>query len=404
MEPVNPKLRQPIEMHPSSQGDIPGVLLQDPLALTDLTLFIPQSLAALLTLCDGTRDVPTLRTALMLRTGVLVGDNAVEELLQHLDQALMLENDRYATAQGRVRDEFRAAPCRPATTMGGSYPNTPEALAALLESHLSSAKAEKVSSHIRGVVCPHIDFPRGFPVYAGVWKSAREAVKQAELAIILGTDHNSLKPGITLTRQSYATPFGLLPTAQDVVYEVAQTVGDEVFTEELHHRGEHSIEAAAIWLHHLLGDSHCAVVPALCGSLLSFLDEGSDIGSDEKISRTVGALAKAHGARRTLVVAAADLAHAGPAFGDPLPVDLAESARHTKKDETLMGAICAGDAAGFFRQVKDEGDRRNVCGLAPIYWSLRLLGPARGVVTGYEQCPADSQGKSMASILGIVLH
>ena len=180
-------------------------------------------------------------------------------------------------------------------------------------------------------------------------------------------------------------------------------MGDEVFTEELHHRGEHSIEAAAVWLHYLLGDSHCTVVPALCGSLLSFLDEGTDIGSDEKIFRTVEALAKAIGARRTLVVAAADLAHAGPAFGDPLPVDPAESARHAKKDEALMGAICAGDAAGFFRQVKDEGDRRNVCGLAPIYWALRLLGPARGVVTGYEQCPADSQGKSMVSICGIVL-
>ncbi|HLC23406.1 MAG TPA: hypothetical protein VJL08_03095 [Dehalococcoidia bacterium] len=137
MEPVNPKLRQPIEMHPSSQGDIPGVLLQDPLALTDLTLFIPQPLAPLLTLCDGTRDVPTLRTALMLRTGVVVGDNAVQELLQRLDQALMLENERYTSAQSKVRDEFRAAPCRPATTMSGSYPNTLEALSALLESHLS---------------------------------------------------------------------------------------------------------------------------------------------------------------------------------------------------------------------------------------------------------------------------
>ncbi|MDO8472907.1 MAG: MEMO1 family protein, partial [Dehalococcoidia bacterium] len=177
---LNPKLRQPIEMHPATRGDQQGVLLRDPLALTNLTLFVPQPLAPFLTLCDGTRDIPALRTALMLRTGVYVGDNAVQELLAKLDEVLMLENERFLTARSRVRDEFRAAPCRPATTMGGSYPDKPDELCALLEKNLSAAKAEKVSQ-VRGIVCPHIDFPRGSPVYAGVWQAAREAVINAEL-------------------------------------------------------------------------------------------------------------------------------------------------------------------------------------------------------------------------------
>ncbi len=397
-----PKLRQPIEIHPYAQGDRPGVLLRDPLALTKLTIFVPQQLAPLVTLCDGTRDIPTLRTALMLRNGFFAGDNMVQELLGQLDQALMLENERYAGAQARVRDEFRAAPCRPATTMGGSYPSEAGELGALLEKHLSSARPARVSN-VRGIVCPHIDFPRGFPVYASVWQAAREAVKQAEMVIIFGTDHHSLKSHLTLTRQSYATPFGLLPTAQDVVYEVSRTMGDEVFSEELHHRNEHSVEAAATWLHYLVKEGHCSVVPVLCGSLFTFLETDNDIEKDDLIARTVDTLSTAIGKRKTVVIAAADLAHAGPAFGDPLPVDMTESARHASKDEKLMESICAGDAAGFFRQVKDEGDRRHVCGLAPIYWALRLLGTAKGVVTGYEQCPADQRGSSMVSVCGIVL-
>lgn len=389
-------------MHPVSNGDRAGIVLRDPLALTDLTLFVPQPIAPLLTLCDGTRDVPALRTALMLRTGVHVGDKTVQELLQQLDQALMLDNERFSAAQSRVRDQFRAAPCRPATTMGSSYPDKPEELAALLESHLSKARTEKVSQ-VRALVCPHIDFLRGFPVYAGVWQTAREAVKQAEIIVVFGTDHNSLRPHITLTRQSYATPLGLLPTAQDVVYDVAQAVGEDVFAEELHHRNEHSIEAATTWIHYLVGDGHCSVVPVLCGSLLTFLDGEADIAADEAIRRTIEALSKATGRRRTLLVAAADLAHYGPAFGDPICADLAENARHAAKDERLMAAICNGDAAGFFRQIKDESDRRHVCGVAPIYWMLRTLGPAKGVVTGYDQCPADQRAASMVSICGIVL-
>lgn len=402
MEASNPKLRQPIEIHPSSNGELPGVLLRDPLALTELSMFVPQQLAPLLTLCDGTRDVAALRTALMVRTGVYVGDNAVLDLLQHLDQALMLDNERFAAARSRVRDEFRAAPSRPATMMGGSYPDKPKELSTLLASHLSKAKGQKVAG-ARGVVCPHIDFPRGLPVYASAWRAAREAVKQAELIFIFGTDHNSMRPHLTLTRQSYATPFGLLPTAQDVVYEVAQAVGEDIFSEELHHRREHSVEAAAVWVHYLIGHRHCAVVPILCGSLFSFLDGDGDIGADEGVLHTVDALRKAAGARRTLLVAAADLAHYGPAFGDQVGADLAENARHAGKDEKLMAAICAGDAAAFFQQIREEGDRRHVCGVPPIYWMLRLLGPAKGIVTGYGQCPADQRKASMVSICGIVL-
>lgn len=399
---LNPKLRQPIEMHPAAKGDQQGILLRDPLSLTSLTLFVPQPLAPLLTMCDGTRDIAGLRTALMLRTGIYVGDNAVQDMLRQMDEALMLENERFFTARNRVRDEFRSASCRPATTMGGSYPDKPDELCELLERNLSGAKVEKVSQ-IRGVICPHIDFPRGFPVYSSVWQTARGAAKEAELVVILGTDHNSMKPNITLTRQSYATPLGLLPTAQDIVYKVAQALGDDVFVDELHHRGEHSVEAAATWLHYVMGNNHCPVVPVLCGSLFSFLDDSNDIAGDEMISRTLEALSDAIGSRRTLIVAAADLAHVGPAFGDLAPVDLAEGSRHAKKDEQLISAICAGDAAGFFKQIKDEGDRRHVCGLAPIYWALRLLGPSKGTPTGYDQCPADNKGHSFVSICGIVL-
>jgi len=57
----------------------------------------------------------------------------------------------------------------------------------------------------------------------------------------------------------------------------------------------------------------------------------------------------------------------------------------------------------MFQQVKKEGDRRRICGLSAIYLTLRLLGKARGDITGYAQCPADEQGTSFVSICGIVL-
>ena len=43
---------------------------------------------------------------------------------------------------------------------------------------------------IRGVVSPHIDYARGGPVYKAVWSAAEQAVQDADLAIIFGTDHS----------------------------------------------------------------------------------------------------------------------------------------------------------------------------------------------------------------------
>jgi hypothetical protein len=43
--------------------------LRDPLRLTDNTILIPQSLAPILALCDGTRDAGGIRASLAVRYG-----------------------------------------------------------------------------------------------------------------------------------------------------------------------------------------------------------------------------------------------------------------------------------------------------------------------------------------------
>ena len=108
--------------------------------------------------------------------------------------------------------------------------------------------------------------------------------------------------------------------------------------------------------------------------------------------------------RNTLVIAAGDLAHVGPNFGDATPVDGVGRAALAAEDAATMDAICRGDAAGFFELSRAEGDRRRICGLSPIYLMLRLLGPMEGESMGYDQCPADVEGGSLVSIVGALLY
>jgi predicted class III extradiol MEMO1 family dioxygenase len=73
-------------------------------------------------------------------------------------------------------------------------------------------------------------------------------------------------------------------------------------------------------------------------------------------------------------------------------------------DDELIDAICRGDAEGFFSAIQCTGNASQVCGVSPIYLTLRLLAPTRGEKRGYSVCPADDKGTSFVTICGVTLH
>jgi AmmeMemoRadiSam system protein B len=223
--------------------------------------------------------------------------------------------------------------------------------------------------------------------------------------ILFGTDHRSGNAVLTLTVQSYATPWGTLPTDTKVVDKLAEALGAEAaFASELHHRSEHSVELAAVWLHFVRGGEPVPVLPILCGSFADFIEGDVDPEEHGPFGALLAVLDETVRARQTLVVAAADLAHMGPAFGDPYGLDMIARGQLRRADETLLAAVHGGDAAGFYGQLQAERDRRHVCGLPPMYLTLRLLEGVSGETLGYDVCPADPQGLSYVSIAGVILR
>lgn len=385
------------------------VLLRDPLLLSDTHIAIPRPLGPLLGLMDGTRDEGELEAALQVRAGVRLAPGLLSKLLADLDEAYMLDNKRFAEARAAAARDFRQAPYRPLTSLNGpGRPAGSDAVADLLQSYLDAlppAGTPASGGLVRGIISPHIDYQRGGRVYAEAWRAATQAAQEAELVIIFGTDHQGGEATLTLTRQSYASPWGVLPTDQGVVDVLTEELGEEtLFAEELHHRGEHSIELAAVWLHYVRHRESVPVVPILCGSFASFVAGEGDPATHEPFDAALGVLREVVAVRQTLVVAAADLAHVGPVFGDPYGLDFVAKAQLRNADERLLNTIYEGDDAAFFQLLKAEGDRRNVCGLPPIYLTLRLLGDTHGELAGYELCPADPQGLSFVTIAGVILR
>jgi AmmeMemoRadiSam system protein B len=410
---MKPKLRLFQPQMVKYQGQ-PLIWLRDPFSLSERHVVLPPPLAPLLELCDGTRDEGGLRAAMEVRANVRLTPSFLQQLLEQWDEALLLDNERFAQAYAARLQAFRQAPFRPAAMAGESYPAGAEDLAALLQRYVAAASplnpspahgAEQATGDVRGLLSPHIDYQRGGPVYGAVWSQVAGFLQTVERVVILGTDHAGGEGRFTLTRQHYATPWGVLPTDREAVDAIARAVGEEeVFAEELNHSVEHSIELALVWLHYFLGENSPQLIPILCGSFQRFIEDGASPEEDETLAAALDALREAVAPYRTLIVSAADLAHVGPAFGDFYPLDWIGKVKLRSADEQLLETVCRGDAEAFFAEVQKENDRWRICGLPPTYLMLRLLGESSGRVVGYDQCPADSRGTSWVTVCGVVLY
>lgn len=397
---LRPRLR-PLDVRRVHHNGAPYFVLSDPARISEHQLFVPQRYGALLALCDGLTDVAEMCAILHSRLRVATPQPLVEELLHALDEAHMLESPRFRERRAQVTAEYRAAPCRVPALAGRGYPHEPQELAALLDGFLEEAGAIEPArpDWARGVglLSPHIDYARGGRVYAQVWKRAAQAAREADLAVILGTDHYG-GDAVTLTRQHYATPLGLLPTDFAAVDALAVTLGSEqAYAGELRHRGEHSLELVLVWLHHLRGGVPLPVVPVLLGSLHESMGKGEPRATIPAVGALIEALRELGHGRRVLWIASGDLAHVGPAFGGKA-LDAAARAALKRADNRLIAPLLQGDPEAFFAEISRVQDRNNVCGVSPFYAMLHTLGPAQGECTGYGLCPADAEFTSAVSV------
>ncbi len=404
---AKPRLR-PLDFQPVHHHGEPMWLLRDPWQLGQQQLIFPQALAQMLPYCDGTRTPREIQSALSDHLGAPVPYDVVIDSLAQLDQAYLLVNDRSEERWQALLAAYRAQPHRPPALADLSYPGAPEQLAALLRQYGDGDMTAGDAWHGRGVVSPHIDYQRGGPVYARVWRRAAPAVLAADLVLILGTDHNGSAGSITLTLLPYATPYGVLPTDPALIAQLAEALGPErAFAEELNHRQEHSVELSAVWLHHVFrqaGVAPCPMVPILVGSFHHFLTESRHPAGEARFERFLDALRQTTAGRRVLVVGSVDLAHVGPAFGDTFVMDEARRQRLRQTDADLMSAIMRGNAAGFYDQIAAVEDSNRICGFSPLYFMLRFLGPTTGAQVAYDHCPADTQDTSLVSICGLLLE
>ncbi len=338
----------------------------------------------------------------------LVGPNCAERPRQPAALAAArvnrLENERRSTSQALRFDQYHRASARRAAYAGGAYPRDPESLLRFLEACATRPGGPGAWPSVtnarspRALIAPHIDLHRGGHSYAWAY-GALARCEPAELYVLLGTSHLPMRHPFTATAESYDTPLGPVPTDTSFLGRLAARTPYDPCADEYAHKMEHSLEFQAVCLRYLGHAPTAPIVPILCALPLDLPAHGTP--ADSHLTRAfLEALRETivEDGRRVSLIVGADFAHVGPGFGDRAPIDRKQAQRVQAGDAEMLNLVTAGDAQGFYRQVVEEapwdgmasdgsavGGPRRICGLAPMYAALRLLGPSRGRVLHYDQ-------------------
>jgi AmmeMemoRadiSam system protein B len=385
------RIRMDLDFMPSPAPEQPGLLIRDPYGYSKSVLIIPPPLVPALRLLDGESSELDLRAFFVEATGNIRGGEIAKAMLEALDEAGFLDNERFAEMKAARQREFAESPVRaPAHTGPGGYPETPEALRGMLGGYFEKGAGEE-SSAVTAIAAPHASPFAAWRSYAAAYSAIPKSAADKTF-VILGTSHYGEPNRFGLTAKPFVTPYGVTRTAPEWIDRLRRAGGSAVLMEDYCHAIEHSIEFQVVFLQHLFGPD-VRVLPILCGPFGGSLRNGGAPEDEEGVRRFLEALGELHAreGQRLFWVMGVDMAHIGQRYGDAHPVQAGDEAMDAvrERDRRRMEMLAAGDAGGFWDDVQRDRDPLRWCGSAPLYTFLRAV-PAKGKTRVYEQWNIDS--------------
>jgi MEMO1 family protein len=373
------------------------VILRDSEGISREALAVSGQVAFMVSLMDGTNTLRDIQAGFMSASGEMVSIEQIEDIVKVLDQNLFLYNDRYMAHVKALHDDYDRLPVRPACCAGRSYAASRMDLLSFLGGMFDGCaqEAPRAPGDISGILAPHIDYPRGESVYRRIYPYLKNAPKP--LLVIFGTCHNPTQGLWSISLKDFETPLERVPVDRKLKELIRGNGFLKRYIEEWPHRNEHSIELQLPLIQFMVQDDF-EILPILTGSMHEYIEGEKNIDNDEvvQLTQNLRSALDAYG-KPYCVIAGADLAHIGAQFGDRYALDALTMERSRKKDEMLLGHIRNVDAGGFFEEVREEGDRRRICGLTPIFFQLKLLEGSRGEIVDYDQW---TDGHSSVSFAG----
>ncbi len=287
---MRPKLR-PLEVVPYD-----GVFwLKDPMGLSE-GLVVPYQTLLLLSLMDGSRDLKDIRAEFFKRTGIILGEHELFELLQTLEEALLLEGEGFYKALNSLRQELLQKGTRPMSHAGEVYP------ADAYECRAFLVGEEKEKRDLLGLMAPHMDIRVAKQTY---WEGYGRLKADKRLVLILGVSHYWHEMPFSVLPLHMETPFGILETRIDLLEKLQSLYPFDLTHDLFSYRQEHSIEFASLYAKMLFPEAKALALIVSYGdkNFLKELAENLLMVIDKELYHT-------------LIISSVDLSHVGRKFGD----------------------------------------------------------------------------------------
>lgn len=407
--PEHPRLR-PLVIVPVQDRGRPLLLVSDPVGVLPAPIALQAEMLDFLRLLDGRFSLTELSAEIARASGDVRAGSWVREFVGELDRMLLLDSPRFDAAYERFRAAYHQLEIRQSVFAGSSYPEDPDEAATFVDGHFAAAELmrreaaqpEPAPGAVpRAILAPHLDPRRAGPTIARALLELDAGAAGPLRVVVFGVGHQLWGDVFALTRKHFETPFGKVPCDTAFVDDLAGALGEAAYHGEVTHRDEHSIEFVAVYLRRRFGDRPLTIVPILVGGFHALLDEGVKPRQVAELETLIAALhdaEKKHGGR-TVYLAAVDLSHVGPRFGDPAPDAriLGEVEAH---DREALDAALRGDADGWFEAIARHEDSTRVCGWGATYAALRAAAPGAGRLLRYEQ--SKEEDGSMVSVAAMV--
>ena len=387
-----PKLRS-IDVFPCESSGQKLIGLRDPARMDDRVIVVSYPVFFVMSLFDGVHSLPDIKAAYMRKYGTILYSERLDEIINYLDEHYLLENERFASYRRKREEEFAAARVRTAVFAGTGYESDPERLIAEIDGFFTApagpgkAAPGKGGKPLKGLIAPHIDLRRGGTSYAWAYRALLES-PPPDLFVVLGTVHLPTKNPFVLTKKDFETPLGTVASEKNLIASLAGELPFDPFEDEIVHKTEHSLEFQLLFLKHCFRDAlPFTILPVLCSSLHEVINEGITPLEKPHFHAFISALREtvetAH--YTSCYIASADLAHCGIRFGSPSPPSGDFLLHLEREDRAMLSSVEEMDAEAFYRSVQRERDKRNICGLSPIYSLLTTMDAGEGKLLDYQQ-------------------
>lgn len=384
-----PKLRN-VERIPHDRDGVPHVILRDAMGIAD-PVAIDAEFVPVLDALDGTRTLAQIRQSLRMTRAIDVPIDDLGAFAAQLEEAGLLEGDAFRRRWLALHDAFLAADVRAPTLAGTLYPDDPEALRQALHDALGTPAA--ATTDTTALLVPH----GPLELVGHVLRPALTHLPRADtidVVLMLGTDHHpGLLPCAVLDK-GYQTPLGRTVPATDEIDALVRRV-PWLDREAIRHRTAHSLEWATLYLQHVWGAAMPPVVPLLCGAATF----GKDGALHADLPEVVAALDGLVEAGRVLVVAAAELTHAGPAYGRN-DLDAEGLAALADRDRRVVAAASRGRTTDAVNAGADLLEQGRPSGLATLALLSELVTSMRARAFDYELVPVTGAADGPRGWLG----